>query len=80
MSLSDPSDPNYFRLSDIVKVRGLLADLRDWIEEPGDFPDDQVVEIANDLIRLAWPASQPGFDAAFEADRIFIRQLGVDPR
>lgn len=76
---SDPSDPNYFRLESIVDIRGGLVTLRDYIEDEG-IADRELVEIANELIRIAWPAEQPGFDAAFEADRAFIRQLGVDPR
>jgi hypothetical protein len=78
VSISDPLDPNYFRLDDIVKIRGLLAELRAWIEDAGAYTE--LVEITNELIRAAWPASQSGFDPAFEADRAFIRQLGVDPR
>lgn len=80
MSIGDPSDPNYFRLSSIAEIRGLVTDLRDHIEDHGCNDDQVLVAITGDLIRAAWPAKQPGFDAAFEADRAFIRRLeGEEP-
>lgn len=80
MSFSDPADPNYFRLSSIAEIRSELATLRDWIEFPGDITTQQVEGAIRSLIALAWPAMQPGFDAAFEADRAFVRRLeGQEP-
>lgn len=79
MSISDPSDPNYFRLSSIADIRGLLVDLRDHFEDHG-CDDEATFKILGDLIRTAWPALQPEFDPAFEADRAFIARLeGREP-
>ncbi len=80
MTIADPDDPNYFRLASIVAIRGELSRLRDWISEPADWPDDELVDITNKLITLAWPAAQPGFDVAFERDRLFLARIeGAEP-
>jgi len=78
--IANPSDPNYFRLSSIVGIRGELNRLRDWINEPADWPDGELLDILNRLLTLAWPASQPGFDPAFERDRLFLARIeGTEP-
>lgn len=73
IAFSDPTDPNYFRLSDIVKIRGALSDLGAWFEDGGS--DEELAAIATDMQQAAWTAKQAGFDPALEADRIFLAQL-----